>query len=58
VKTRTRRTARVIAPRHARRRPLEAPDTTTAADPGPSPEAVFDRVTGPYVRGSMLAEET
>jgi hypothetical protein len=31
----------------ARRRPCVA-DATIAPDPGPPPEAVFDRVTGPY----------
>ena len=31
----------------ARRRPCIA-DATIAPDPGPPPEAVFDRVTGPY----------
>lgn len=25
-------------------------DATIEPDPGPPPEAVFDRVTGPYVR--------
>lgn len=30
-----------------RRRPCVA-DATIAPDPGPPPEAVFDRVTGPY----------
>ena len=44
---RTIRAARATAPRHARRRPLEAPDAT-CADPAPA-EPVFDRVTGPYV---------
>ena len=42
------RAARTMAPRYARRRPLEAPDAT-CADPAP-PEPVFDRVTGPYVQ--------
>jgi hypothetical protein len=51
-------TARPAVPRYVRRRPLDAPDVTTAADPGPSPEAVFDRVTGPYVRRAALREET
>lgn len=27
-----------------------APDATIEPDPGPAPEAVFDRITGPYVR--------
>ena len=38
---------------HGRRQ--GAPDATTAPDPGPVPEAVFDRVTGPYARRSQVA---
>ena len=41
------RALRTQAPRHARRR-RDAPDATMEPDPGPSPEAVFDRATGPY----------
>lgn len=40
----------VLAPRHVRRPGAGAPDATTEPDPGPPPEAVFDRVTGPYAR--------
>jgi hypothetical protein len=29
-----------------------AVDATSEPDPGPAPEAVFDRVTGPYLRRS------
>jgi len=29
-----------------------AADATSEPDPGPAPEAVFDRVTGPYLRRS------
>ena len=32
---------------HLRRRPRTA-DATIEPDPGPPPEAVFDRITGPY----------
>lgn len=32
-----------------------APDATREPDPGPAPEAVFDRVTGPYLRRSAWA---
>lgn len=32
------------------RAPRGAVDATREADPGPAPEAVFDRVTGPYLR--------
>jgi hypothetical protein len=42
------------APRLARRRKAAA-DATTEPDPGPPPEAVFDRVTGPYARRAALA---
>jgi len=52
---RTLRAARTLAPRHARRRPLDAPDATTCAEP--APEAVIDRVTGPYVRPPARNEE-
>jgi hypothetical protein len=42
-------------PRPPRGRRLAAPDATTEPDPGPPPEAVFDRVTGPYARRSAVA---
>jgi hypothetical protein len=32
-----------------------AVDATCEPDPGPAPEAVFDRVTGPYLRRSAAA---
>ncbi len=41
--------------RSARGRRLAVPDATTEPDPGPPPEAVFDRVTGPYARRSAAA---
>jgi len=50
-----RRGQRTQAPRHARRRNLDTSDATTEPDPGPPPEVVFDRVTGPYARRSALA---
>jgi len=34
--------------RGARRRRPRAIDATTEPEPGPPPEAVFDRITGPY----------
>jgi hypothetical protein len=34
-----------------------APDATMEPDPGPGPEAVFDRVTGPYALRRGSAEE-
>jgi hypothetical protein len=42
------RTQGTQAPRHVRRRAALAADATTEPEPGPGPEAVFDRVTGPY----------
>lgn len=30
--------------------PRGAADATREPDPGPAPEAVFDRLTGPYLR--------
>jgi hypothetical protein len=50
-----RRRRRTQAPRHVRAGRLAAPDATTEPDPGPPPEAVFDRVTGPYARRSAVA---
>lgn len=46
-----RRVQRTAAPR----RRLAVSDATTEPDPGPPPEAVFDRVTGPYARRSTVA---
>jgi len=46
---------RTQAPRHVGRRTGAAPDATTEPDPGPAPEAVFDRLTGPYARRAVLA---
>lgn len=47
---------RALTLRHARRRrPGGWPDATTEPDRGPGPEAVFDRVTGPYSRRAALA---
>jgi len=39
------------APAGRRRAPL-ASDATIEPEPGPGPEAVFDRVTGPYAYGA------
>jgi hypothetical protein len=36
--------------RATRRAPSIAADATREPDPGPAPEAVFDRVTGPFLR--------
>jgi hypothetical protein len=49
MKMRTLRKLRTMAPRHVRRRSeFDVTDVTMEADPGPPPEAVFDRITGPY----------
>ncbi len=45
------------APRQARRREFDISDATMEPDPGPPPEAVFDRLTGPY-GGRHYDEET
>jgi hypothetical protein len=54
-----RRTARAARAARTQRRPLPrtrcAADATSEPDPGPAPEAVFDRVTGPYLRRSASA---
>jgi hypothetical protein len=52
--TRTRRLRRPAAPGYVRRR-VAVPDATAEPDPGPPPEAVFDRVTGPYRRRAAPA---
>ena len=43
-----RKLARPVAPRTLRRRDFDLTDATMEAVPGPAPEAVFDRVTGPW----------
>ncbi len=48
MKMRTLRKLRALAPRTLRRRDFDLSDATMEPDPGPPPEAVFDRVTGPY----------
>jgi hypothetical protein len=51
MKMRTLRKLRTLAPRHANRRfDFDVTDATMEPDPGPAPEAVFDRVTGPWDR--------
>ena len=60
MKMRTLRRLRAQAPRQVRRpttgRTFDPSDATTEPDPGPPPEAVFDRLTGPY--GRRYTEET
>jgi len=51
MKMRTLRRLRTHAPRHVRRRrDFDVSDATMEPDPGPPPEAVFDRLTGPWDR--------
>jgi hypothetical protein len=50
MKMRTLRKLRTLAPRHGRRMDFDITDATMEPDPGPAPEAVFDRVTGPWDR--------
>ena len=45
----TLRRLRTLAPRQLRR-DFDLTDATMEADPGPPPEAVFDRLTGPFDR--------
>lgn len=54
MKMRTLRRLAAQAPRRIarRRRDFDLSDATMEADPGPPPEAVFDRVTGPWSRSS------
>ena len=50
---RTLRKLRTMAPRHAsrgRRFEFDITDATMEPDPGPAPEAIFDRMTGPWDR--------
>ncbi|HSK03286.1 MAG TPA: hypothetical protein VK932_18670 [Kofleriaceae bacterium] len=49
------RAPRTEAPRLVRPRAIDA---TMEPDPGPGPEAVFDRVTGPYALRRGYDEET
>ena len=49
------RRRRIPLARVARGRRGGVPDATIEPDPGPPPEAVFDRVTGPYARRSAAA---
>ncbi len=51
MKMRTLRKLRTLAPRHVRRRfDFDVTDATMEADPGPAPEVIFDRITGPFDR--------
>ena len=48
MKMRTLRRLRVQAARHVRRSEFDLTDATMEPEPGPPPEAVFDRSTGPF----------
>ncbi|MGE0870458.1 MAG: hypothetical protein AB7P03_17980 [Kofleriaceae bacterium] len=50
MKMRTARRLRSMAPRAVRRGDFDLSDATMEPDPGPPPEAVFDRLTGPFGR--------
>jgi hypothetical protein len=49
------RRLRTQAPRRTRRRDFDVSDATMEPDPGPPPEAVFDRLTGPWDRRAAVA---
>ena len=55
MKMRTLRRIRAQAPRQIRRRDFDLSDATMEPDPGPPPEAVFDRVTGPSDRRHAIS---
>ena len=50
MKMRTLRKLKNLAPRRARRPQFDVSDATMEPEAGPAPEAVFDRITGPYGR--------
>jgi hypothetical protein len=55
---RTLRKLRAMAPRNvvrARRFDFDVTDATMEPDPGPPPEAIFDRLTGPWDRRRAIA---
>lgn len=52
---RTLRKLRSLAPRRTRRNQFDLIDATIEPDPGPPPETVFDRLTGPFDRRRAVA---
>lgn len=50
MKMRTLRRLKAMAPRHVRRLDFDVTDASMEPDPGPPPEAIFDRLTGPFGR--------
>lgn len=55
MKMRTLRKLRTLAPRQLRRNDFDLTDATMEPDPGPPPEAIFDRLTGPFDRRRAVA---
>lgn len=56
MKMRTLRKLRTLAPRRVRGgREFDLTDASMEPDPGPPPEAVFDRLTGPFDRRRAVA---
>ena len=53
MKMRTLRRLRTLAPRKLRA--FDHSDATMEPDPGPAPERVFDRTTGPFDRRRAIA---
>ena len=56
MKFRTLRRIAKQAPRQLRRRDFDLTDATMEAEPAPPPEAVFDRLTGPWGPGRYTEE--
>ena len=56
MRMRTLRKLRHLAPRRVRRETeFDLSDATVEPDPGPPPEAIFDRMTGPWDRRRAVA---
>ena len=57
MKMRVLRKLRTLAPRNVRRRrfDFDVTDATMEPDPGPAPEAIFDRMTGPFDRRRAIS---
>lgn len=57
MKMRTLRKIRTLAHRQVKRRrfDFDVTDATMEPDPGPPPEAIFDRMTGPFDRRRAFA---
>lgn len=55
MKMRTLRKMKLHAPRRVRRLEFDVTDASMEPDPGPPPEAVFDRLTGPFDRRRAIS---